>query len=119
MHVRKIYDELTQSQDEKLNAKASDKEKKIFAGAPIEIHRYENWKDINRLLAMAERFENVKADFFATEDYTGLPPAETENAVQRAGLEAMRGWDGELGIGFDASYDAIRQRILQLRRIRA
>ena len=43
---------------------------------------------------------------------------ETKAAIQVAAFEALKDWDGELGIGLDASYENVRDRIMELRRIK-
>lgn len=114
-HLRKVYNELTQGRDEASNPYL--KAEINAAGLPNDVHRYENWKDMNRILAMSEQSQRIKEEYLQSPDAAKLDPEEVEAEIGRIGFRAMRDWDGELGIGLDASYEQVRRKIMQLRRI--
>ena len=116
MILRKVCDELTRHPDEP--AEPHGKPQLSACGLPYDVLRYENWKTINRLLAMNEVSEKAEMDCPRNEGGSGGKHISEENrgdAVEIAQLDAFRDWDGELGIGLDATYGETRKRIFDLR----
>lgn len=115
MHLCKAYDELSMpGAFRRLSGTSSHLD---GSSDSYDASRYENWKDTYRLLAVAEAAEWAKDNH--RPQWPRLPQSlkakPDQLTIDWAGMQVMKAWDGELGIGTDASYERVLSRIKQLR----
>lgn len=125
--LREIYDELTTNPGQSASAEKEAEAIITSTGIPFNELRYENWKTINKLLVEAEWHESRKTKTVDEAIRTGRPFRKEKlmeslsycfanKTIQQQGWRTGGEGDEDAAAGPAEDLQAIRHRILQLRR---